>query len=220
MKNADNHHYFQYDYDFDENLVTTFTTTSLPDLGYYDIGRAERHFNDNYYFVYSMGTNYSQKFFTLLNENHGSINVNAMTINIAGETNSFTEVQWNLLDITGWSHIENNKVYFAGNSTPITPFNYRELPYFGPEFTIYKIFEGEFSSNEITNPLGIFEYSIFNTTDFLIPQQSLDNISEEFSATQDTYTAFGLTYDFSSGFNDRLYEFIDESYLNNFLTQH
>jgi hypothetical protein len=216
---GNNFHYFQYDYNNFENLVTTFLTTSQPDLGYFDIGRAERHFNDNYYFVYSTGTNYSQKYFTLLHDYRSSISVNEMNINMGDESSSFTEVQWNLLDIPGWTHIENNKVYYNESPIEITPFDYRELPYFGPEFTLFKIFDSDITPEDIANPLGIFDYSVYGIEDFILVQQSLDNLANEFSVTQDTYTAFGVTYSFSNGFNNRLFKLLDETYFNEFQDQ-
>ena len=213
-----NQHYFQYDYAFDSNTVTTVLVTAMPSYGFYDIGRAERHFDDEYYIVYSAGTTYSHKYFTLFHDHHASINVSDMTVVVEDDTINMIQLQWNLLDITGWDYIENDRVYTATASYPITPFTYLEFPYFGPEFTLYEDYDRFITDDDLATPQDDFTYDLYTMDDCLIPRQQLDLLADQFSVTTDSYTIFNETNLFADGFDSYLHAVIPTSYLDDFLT--
>jgi hypothetical protein len=213
-----NHHYFQYDYAFDSNTVTTILVTAMPSYDFYDIGRAERHFDDNYYIVYSAGTSYAHKYFTLFHDHHASINVSDMSVIVGDDTVNMVQLQWNLLDITDWDYIENDRVYTENASYPITPFTYLEFPYFGPEFTLYEDYDRFITNDDLGTPHDVFTYDIYTMNDCQIPRQQLDLLANQFSVTTDSYTIFNETYLFKDGFDSYLDEVIPTSYLNDFIT--
>ena len=213
LMKSGSHHFFQYDYDYESNTATTFLTTSIPAINQYDIGRSERHFDDQYYVVYSKGLVYENKYFTLFNDNHGSFNVSNMIITVSHVPEVFYTLQWNLMDIEGWDFVQNNKVYIGNQSYSITPFFYDPFPYFGPEITISEEFQEMYNDDIISTPLDVFSYDVYTLEDCQAPLNRLEILSEQFDITEDTYTEFGVEKNFDNGFLDRFLEFITQEYL-------
>ncbi len=215
VDNSANAYYFEYDYSFEDNVVKTFYTAAMDTYNSYDIGRAERHFDDDYYVVYGTSTYYEHKYVTLFHNNRPSINIDNV-IRSSNET-GYT-VAWNLLDIDEWDYIENDRVYLdCGDSLQITPFTYLEFPYYGPEFTVTQKFTTLFTNEELANPLGTLEYDIYTLEDYAIASALLDELASQFDVTTTTYTEFGVTKNFSDGFHDRFLPFMSQEYLDKIL---
>ena len=153
-------HYFQYDYEYINHTVKTFLVSTMPTYHHYDIARAERYFNDDYYVVYSKGSNYEHKYFSLFNDGHTSININYLIQNPEPNHVPRYDIQWNLLDVEGWSYIENDRVYTNSTSVPITPFRTQDLSYFGPELTLFDS-TNDLSTFQISQPKGLLTYDLY-----------------------------------------------------------
>lgn len=207
-------HFFQYDYTFSSNTVKTFLVSTMPKYDHFDIARAERHFDDDYYVVYSKGSNYEHKYFTLFNNGHTSININHVILNPEPNHVPHYEIQWNLLDVEGWSYVENDKVYTNDEVFDITAFDTDNFSYFGPELTIFDS-TGELDSIMINEPKKDLVYNIYSYNDFSIPMQRLDDLQSIMDVNQTTYIELGETKQFSDGFYDRFLNYISEDYLSN-----
>ncbi len=212
IKDGNMQHYFQYDYEYINHTVKTFLVSTMPTYHHYDIARAERYFNDDYYVVYSKGSNYEHKYFSLFNDGHTSININYLIQNPEPNHVPRYDIQWNLLDVEGWSYIENDRVYTNSTSVSITPFRTQDLSYFGPELTLFDS-TNDLSAFQINQPKGLFTYQTYQHTDFTLPLARLDELESLLDANETSYTEFGVVKYFSDGFYDRFLNFISEENL-------